>query len=1129
MQTSELDTMSYCQLKSSSEIKFIGFQSNIDEATFYSSKYVFKYEYAPSKMMTVIFKDDCTEEKILNYMIQYSRNWYDLIRDNKPVREFYDIDLAREDIPSTLTNDDDIVHYIVNTIINMRNTISEGFGTTSTKECIVMTANNETKISIHLIVKNVFYSCVQIQKDFQKHVHAQLRNSEQFFTTDLSVYSKNRCFRLLNNTKYDQDRPLRLFHPEVYNYSSTLQSSVVYPLASLTADEVTKTKFDWVPSTKSQDPQQLVLDMDSVCRRQGLAVFFEQHPYLQLHPSGRINRIDHTRRACLCDPEDFHSTENMYLYETATALFARCFCNKGKPVLIEYIRRKVDLPKEISKYTTHKFHTISSEDYTDIIKRNHIVIDTRSTGSGKTYNAIHFAKDHVGNQRGKFSFIGNRQSLDESINREYGDHVVSYKSDHLVSEFKQKAGVSICLNSTYKILAKLGITIDDLDLTTIDEVQSVIRQFEMKNLQLDINTILNLFENSIKPLILLDANITDECIEKIINMRKRSNPNAKICVISDDIEAESFKTMQKPKVVVYSADHRATKPMLGFIVQQLYAHDFSANKVILPYNIDPERMNTYLEAVQHQFPHLKTYNISAKNRNETDFSIEFLSQFDILAYSPTISEGVSFNEDVYADYIGFGCFTNLSSSVFSINQSMKRMRKTMFYKVFIEEMVDNKRPYNTKEEYIEFVEKNLHTLKNITLKRVKVNGYHQFVIEKDDFWDFHLMTQTERLETSRVGEFKRKFIQLCINNNFEVYTDYLEPESDEDIDKYIEIEQIKEDRKTERIEKIKQAKLIDRQTFEQLKNINTEESDILQTKYKIHLDATPCLPFNATLFTADFYREWYDQNKRKKMTRLRDLIDFSHDEKGDVIQVQDTGIQRHTENVYAKYDEWSFYGQRGAVFTDLYKINTVIKFNLALGFRYLPSFNQVMDKTEFQQRLYKLGFKQYQSLCRHFKLKLKLHEFRNLPMKKLIKELNKVYDFVGIRLVYDGKTIQHECSLEVDLLPTIPDRAYIMNRMYVDGGITNEAKSFFSGSSYCYACDCDITTSRGAHNNSRTHKINSGSIKEGDLVCGVCKKTFGSEKCYNKHIEKCELHKCKKCDYTTTVKCNIERHQKKHE
>ena len=81
---------------------------------------------------------------------------------------------------------------------------------------------------------------------------------------------------------------------------------------------------------------------------------------------------------------------------------------------------------------------------------------------------------------------------------------------------------------------------------------------------------------------------------------------------------------------------------------------------------------------------------------------------------------------------------------------------------------------------------------------------------------------------------------------------------------------------------------------------------------------------------------------------------------------------------------------------------------------------------------------------------------------------------------------------------------------------------------WCDICKEYFIYSYAIHINTREHQIKIGLLRENDLKCQICNKSFSCSKRYDNHIEKCKVHKCEKCDYKTNNKPNFERHLNKH-
>ena len=126
------------------------------------------------------------------------KNFYQVIREDHIVREYYDIDMEgkfHQEEWETLTID--FVRnflYHRNNLDTTKNLLKEDF--------IILTAHKPEKLSFHLYSKKTAFKCIYHHKEFA----SQLK--ESIPEIDLSVYSKNRAMRLIGNSKYGQNRPL---------------------------------------------------------------------------------------------------------------------------------------------------------------------------------------------------------------------------------------------------------------------------------------------------------------------------------------------------------------------------------------------------------------------------------------------------------------------------------------------------------------------------------------------------------------------------------------------------------------------------------------------------------------------------------------------------------------------------------------------------------------------------------------------------------------------------------------------------------------------------------------------------------------------------------------------------------
>ena len=147
------------------------------------------------------------------YQNETKKNYYEVIQNEKASKLYIDLDIKN----TSLSNAQLVLMQIINNIQSFTKLFIN-------YECepIVSEAHSETKKSYHIVFPEIILVNQVQRKIFSDKFSEYLpENIRQFF--DKSVYSKNRCYRLLGSSKYGQERPLEPFN----NHSNKLEDHMV--------------------------------------------------------------------------------------------------------------------------------------------------------------------------------------------------------------------------------------------------------------------------------------------------------------------------------------------------------------------------------------------------------------------------------------------------------------------------------------------------------------------------------------------------------------------------------------------------------------------------------------------------------------------------------------------------------------------------------------------------------------------------------------------------------------------------------------------------------------------------------------------------------------------------------------
>lgn len=164
--------------------------------------------------------------EIIKNEIPENMRWFEIMKADNPVIECYDLDAKLDDNKERNLSMFKLYQEIGEDAMidafkhHRKQFIEMYYPTYDVKETFaISTACTNNKFSLHIAVRNGFY--------FQDTANLKIMMTEfdeylkhNHFVLDLSIYSKNRCMRMLGNTKYGQKRFLKK-----HRYSSHLNDN----------------------------------------------------------------------------------------------------------------------------------------------------------------------------------------------------------------------------------------------------------------------------------------------------------------------------------------------------------------------------------------------------------------------------------------------------------------------------------------------------------------------------------------------------------------------------------------------------------------------------------------------------------------------------------------------------------------------------------------------------------------------------------------------------------------------------------------------------------------------------------------------------------------------------------------
>lgn len=1010
-----------------------GFQNNLD---FHNYKYCFKYEYGDEgKRCLIIGNDKNVFKEWFKSLPESQRKLYELIRENDIVAEFYDIDLKIEG-----ENDvDELSIDIVKELLYTRNNICDK--KLSNKDIIVLSAHTQKKLSLHIISLKTYFKNNKLQKFFAEDLFTSLNKNKSIFNIDTSVYSKNRCFRMYLNHKYGKNNKLVIFKPTIYNYASFESTWVVLTHADLSErDEIQSYTEEDITIMKYHDKdEELTDDLNKL-----LENFIENHPYFRVN-NNRINRVEHITRKCLTDPSDLHSTENMYWYIKNNAIFIGCFCGKGQHICLgtrEGIQKVLIKPEPFS-FATH--NNMDFENYSDF-NAFKTLYDKRQTGSGKTTAAMKYAEKYD-----KVLLIHHRLSLDADYISKY-PLFTSYQKD--VNLNKQ----TVCFNSLCKI------DINNYDLIIIDEIRSILKQTEMRDMIYSTHSLFNIFENLLTPLIMLDANLTDADVEFI--SKHRNDPNKIV------IHEENVQTNKKIFIIEEKEE----------ILDKIHKNISQKNKIVIIYNISIETMNALLAPYTDDY---RILHINRLTRKNIDMNSElWYDNYDIIAYSPTISEGVSINDTRFQTVSAFGIFTSTSCPAESVSQMIARFRAIENLCIYINTKYTKTIPsFYSKKDVLKYINNNMLKLNNITKSQynLKREGGKLVIIE-DEFCELFCKNMYE--QSKDYHNYRETLIQKLINNGYSVYENIKSELSNDEKFKIKDMVDTLKIAERKRINTgIFNSTLLNVEQYKQIKDIgvSSEDEEFKVQKYNI----LHTINISEDYLTENIIDLFRNSTLRYIVRNIKYCFGFIRNEFGIIERIPTQFIvEENASNQINHFDkQLTFLDQKSSIINyTTSKVNWLNNRIQELGFEYLFSpesisidvYQNNMDKIISYYKVPK-NFIKYANSELLFGKKFNKTKQKNITSKFLTAKFEGMF-----KLIFGKDKIQNKVYQQINFPIRLCDKnkmyPNILGNLIINKDIIKQYDVMFMkglNQKYCEVCDVHFKKYINfTHLNSKIHQKN---------------------------------------------------------
>jgi len=711
------------------------------------------------------------------------KHCYELMREDTPVFEYYDLDVK---LPPDTDHDtfnnlslfmwfdhirSKFIHFISPPNSHHDKDTHAVFSRLLKPNWIILTASDQTKLSLHLINTNAIFTKFITLRTFMNRFKSHFAsfyaettlgdNKGVHYDIDFSVYSKNRNMRIIHSTKLGSSRALRVwkeFHetsdiPIIQTFITNARNHPNLDKITIPLHAIEETlPQPQAPVHTTADARSNRVDSTS-CTKYTTPVISRDTPVETLlsllHKSRCDNRTDWLTIGmalktsnCSLDVWDTWSQQSSkYDKDVLVRTWNSLTSDHKQPVTMGTIHyyAKQDNPEGyaslISKYkqtdisltftpdVTIQTRYIPAEIYTTYLTSHDILCVKSNLNSGKTHSMPTIFPNYP-----SIVVVYHRISLNKALSEKWKTHGFTLYQDIKTSEIwlSKHKRIIIQADSLPRLRGKT-------DLLILDELESLHEHIcsspYMKDKRPDVFHALKDYIDNTPKIIVADGTLKDETIDatfksKMQPMQQRDKRLVKIlnvykvfsnkcAVITHNmIHAKDRFTQllkQGKKIIAPSNSKRITDQLKDLVV--------GLNK--------EEFLTKPLKVLQIDIDHPFT--------NTLDWST-----YDVVIYTPTITAGISF-DTLHFDHI-FGFFTNRSSSCESAFQQLFRARNTVSDDIYIycsDDLTNTLHPITT-TELMEFVDTTIASgARHLDKSGLYIDRFHNRA-KKNMYYDWYI-------------------------------------------------------------------------------------------------------------------------------------------------------------------------------------------------------------------------------------------------------------------------------------------------------------------------------------------------------------------------------------------------------
>lgn len=574
---------------------------------------------------------------------------YELVPMNRPVIEYYDIDVE----PFIIESADDAIGCIVQNVLTARNDVYKP--SLQIDDCCVAYRITDKpmnrKLGIRIYSKRTFFKNNAVQYASCKAIRYEF---------DRSVYNKNSILNIFGSCKYKYKVPLQAWSQSTFTFANTIltqQDFANYTLVECTEPVHVKPSFQDIP----KDIPELVID------------FLKDHPEFSVDPANHQRFVRNQPSKCFLPKhaDHVHDSDGAWWVESPDSDIL-VFCHRHEQSI--KLINKMDLfdnnvpDKSIwrtlnidTRYIGNLREKIASspecalagygvDDGFDCAPCDLMVLRC-PLGAGKSRSTIEYATKHE-----RVLFITHRISLIRNL-------IADYSGEYGFKSYEDKEWEAprliCCINSLQSVKKPL-----QYNVIIIDELSGVLRQFEQKSFPRKSMEAFHSIITTHRQLCVMDGTLSESDLNFFVNVVQPKIP----LVVKYTYETPICKS-----VVI----HKKLQTLADMVTHQVA----SGEPFMVCFSCSVCKIRAFIETTG--IDSLKYLLIHKDNKSDDVLDHAFWEQHQVVLYSPCISEGVSWQGEKFKKL--FGVFSKASSPPRTCVQQIGRPRLITDVNIYVDD------------------------------------------------------------------------------------------------------------------------------------------------------------------------------------------------------------------------------------------------------------------------------------------------------------------------------------------------------------------------------------------------------------------------------------------------------------